>query len=107
LDIFDDGTGRLFEMHVEACRGRLIEPPHYRGAQACAIAFADRNIATMREVQWPVWCADLQLAGTRIEAGAPVCTIRAAADDASTARRLVEERRRALLQMVYEPELAA
>jgi uncharacterized protein len=107
LDIFDDGRGRLFEMHVEACRGRLIEPPHSRAAQACAIAFADRNIETMPGVQWPVWCADLQPAGTRIEAGAPVCTIRAAADNASTARRLVEERRRALLQMVYEPELAA
>jgi uncharacterized protein len=107
LDIFDDGTGRLFDMHIEACRGRLIEPPHYRGAQACVIAFAEEDIETMPDVQWPAWCADLQSAGTRVEPGAPVCTIRAAADDASTARRLVEERRRALLQRVHEPELTA
>jgi predicted ATP-grasp superfamily ATP-dependent carboligase len=107
LDIFDDGTGRLFEMQVEACRGRLIEPPHHHAAQACVIAFAASDIETMPDLRWPAWCADLQSAGTRVEAGAPVCTIRAAADDAPTARRLVEERRRALLQRVHEPELAA
>ena len=94
-------------MHMEACRGRLIEPPHYRGAQASVIAFAEQDIETMPDLQWPAWCADLQSAGTRVEAGAPVCTIRAAADDAPTARRLVEERRRALLKRVDEPELAA
>jgi predicted ATP-grasp superfamily ATP-dependent carboligase len=107
LDIFDDGTGRLFEMHIEACRGCLIEPPHYRGAQASVIAFAGADIKSMPDMQWPDWCADLQPSGTRIEAGAPVCTIRATADDAPTARRLVEERRRALLQRVHEPEFAA
>ena len=107
LDIFDDGSGRSFEMHVQACRGRLIELPQYRAAQACAIAFAERDIASMPHVQWPDWCADLQRAGTRIQAGAPVCTIHAAAADPETARHLVEERRRTLLQTVHEPELAA
>jgi predicted ATP-grasp superfamily ATP-dependent carboligase len=107
LNIFDDGSGRLFEMHVQACRGRLIEPPQFRAARACSIAFADRDIASMPHMQWPDWCADLQRAGTRIEAGAPVCTIHAAAADPKTARHLVEERRRTLLQIVHEPELAA
>jgi predicted ATP-grasp superfamily ATP-dependent carboligase len=107
LDIFDDGTGRLFEMHVEACRGRLIEPPHQRGAQACVIAFAARDIESMPDLRWPDWCADLQAPGTPIEGGAPVCTIRAAAASSATARRLVEQRRRALLQMVQQRELAA
>jgi predicted ATP-grasp superfamily ATP-dependent carboligase len=107
LDIFDDGCGWLFEMHVQACCGRLIEPPHYRGAQACAIAFVEHDIDRMPEIRWPDWCADLQGAGTRVEAGAPVCTIRAAADDADTARCMVEDRRRRLLQMVHEPELAS
>jgi uncharacterized protein len=107
LDIFDDGRGQLFEMHVQACAGRLIERPHYRCAQACAIAFAERDIETMPHMRWPDWCADLQSAGTRVEAGAPVCTIRAGADDPDTARHLVERRRRALLQMLHEPELAA
>jgi uncharacterized protein len=107
LDIFDEGRGRLFEMHVQACGGRLIEPPHYRCAQACAIAFAEREIETMPHMRWPDWCADLQAGGTRVEAGAPVCTIHATADSPGTARRLVEHRRRALLQMVHEPEFAA
>jgi predicted ATP-grasp superfamily ATP-dependent carboligase len=107
LDIFDDGCGRLFEMHVEACGGSLIDPPNYRGAQACAIAFAESDIETMPDIRWPDWCADLQAGGTPVEAGAPICTIRAAADDPDTARRLVEHRRRALLQMVHEPEFAA
>ncbi|MBV9393059.1 MAG: ATP-grasp domain-containing protein [Methylobacteriaceae bacterium] len=107
LDIFDDGRGRLFEMHVQACGGRLIDPPHYRCAQACVIALAERDIDTMPHMRWPDWCADLQAGGTRVEAGAPVCTIRAAADDPDTARRLVEHRWRALLQMVHQPELAS
>jgi predicted ATP-grasp superfamily ATP-dependent carboligase len=107
LDIFDDGTGRIFEMHMEACRGRLIEPPHHHSARACAIAFADEDIAHMPNLQWPDWCADLQVAGSRVEAGGPICTIRAAADDPAQARRLVEHRRRALLQMVHRRELAA
>jgi predicted ATP-grasp superfamily ATP-dependent carboligase len=107
LDIFDDGSGRLFAMHVEACHGRLMEPPRYRSAQSCAIAFAERDIETMPDIDWPDWCADLQSAGTRVGAGSPLCTIRAAANDPDTARRLVEERRRALLRMVHEPELAA
>jgi predicted ATP-grasp superfamily ATP-dependent carboligase len=107
LDIFDDGAGRLFEMHVEACRGRLLEPPRYRCARACAIAFAQQDIEHMPDLRWPDWCADLQAPGTPIEAGAPVCTIRAAADNPESARRLVEDRRRALLQNIREPELAA
>jgi predicted ATP-grasp superfamily ATP-dependent carboligase len=107
LDVFDDGSGQLFAMHIEACRGRLIEPPGYRSAQSCAIAFAERDIDSMPDIDWPGWCADLQGAGTRVEAGSPVCTIRATANDPETARRLVEERRRALLRMVHEPELAA
>jgi predicted ATP-grasp superfamily ATP-dependent carboligase len=107
LDIFDDGRGRLFDLHVQASGGRLIDPPRYRCAQACAIAFAEGDIESMPDMRWPDWCADLQARGTRVEAGAPICTIRAAADDREAARRLVEHRRRALLQMVHEPELAA
>jgi predicted ATP-grasp superfamily ATP-dependent carboligase len=61
----------------------------------------------MPDMRWPDWCADLQARGTRVEAGAPICTIRAAADDSEMARRLVEHRRCAVLQMVREPELAA
>lgn len=107
LDIFDDGRGALFEMHIEACRGHLLEPPRYRGAQASVLAFAERDIESMPDMQWPDWCADLQRAGTRVETGGPVCTIRAAADDAVSARRLAEERRRAILQRLHESELAA
>jgi predicted ATP-grasp superfamily ATP-dependent carboligase len=106
LDIFDDGSGRLFESHVRACNGSLLEPRHYRGAQACAIAFAERGIESMPEMRWPDWCADLQAAGTRVERGSPICTIRAHADTPEDARHLVEERRRTLLQMVDEPEFA-
>jgi predicted ATP-grasp superfamily ATP-dependent carboligase len=107
LDIFDGGTGRLFEMHVQACRGHLIDPPHYHGAQAAVIAFAERDIESMPDIRWPDWCVDLQAPGTRVEKGSPVCTIRAAAEDPDTARPLVEHRRRALLQMISEPAFAA
>jgi predicted ATP-grasp superfamily ATP-dependent carboligase len=107
LDIFDEGSGALFAMHVAACRGDLIAPPRKTHAQACVIAFAERDIACMPAIDWPDWCADLQAPGTHVEAESPVCTIRAAAADAEAARRLVEERRRALLDVVHERELAA
>lgn len=107
LDIFDDGSGRLFEMHIQACRGRLLDSPTYTAAQASVIAFAERVIYSMPDVSWPDWCADLQSPGTRVEAGAPVCTIRAAAGTVEAARDLVEQRRDALLRMVCAQELAA
>jgi predicted ATP-grasp superfamily ATP-dependent carboligase len=107
LDVFDGGSGGLFAMHMAACKGRLIAPPVNTQAQACVIAFAERDIAIMPDIDWPDWCADLQPPGTHVEAESPVCTIRAAAADANTARCLVEERRRALLDKVHERELVA
>lgn len=107
LDIFDDGSGRLFEMHVQACRGRLLAAPLYQGAEAVVIAFAETDIEAMPDIRWPTWCADLQPPRTRVEAGSPVCTIRAVADHSESARRLVEHRRCVLMQMLREPELAA
>ncbi|MBV8850481.1 MAG: hypothetical protein JOZ16_12965, partial [Methylobacteriaceae bacterium] len=107
LDIFDDGSGRLFEMHVQACRGRLIAPPAVQGAKAAVIAFAEKDIEDMPAIDWPDWCADLQPAGTRVGTGSPVCTIRAAAENPEAARHLVEHRLRTILQRIHQPELAA
>ncbi len=93
LDIFDDGNGRLFNLHIEACRGRLpTEKPVFPGAAAAAIVYARRDLPSMPEFQWPDWTADRQSPGTAIAAGAPICTVLARGNDPAEARRLVRER---------------
>ena len=91
LDIFDDG--RLFELHVAACRGRLpARKPALTGAAATAVVYARREVASVPDFDWPDWTADRQLPGTSVGAGAPLCTVLARADGAAEARRLVDER---------------
>ena len=93
LDIFDEVSAPLFSMHVEACRGSLPErAPRYGGAAAAAILYATRRVESFPRLDWPEWTADRQRAGTRIEVGEPICTVRAKARTRSLARARVEER---------------
>ena len=98
LDIFQTGSGSLFELHMQACRGQLpTAPPEYAGAAAARIVYARRAIPSVPEIAWPEWTADRQRPGTSVHAGAPVCTVLAQADDPQAARRLVAERGEAIL----------
>lgn len=93
LDIFDDEKGSLFNLHLEACRGRLpTEKPLFQGAAAAAIVYARRDLPRMPEFDWPDWTADRQPPGTAIATGAPICTVLARGNHPAEARRLVMER---------------
>jgi predicted ATP-grasp superfamily ATP-dependent carboligase len=97
LDIFHSAEPSLFAMHVEACRGRLpSRRPEFVGAAAARIVYASRDVERVPEFDWPEWAADRQPSGTSVARQAPLCTVLAEADTAAEARRLVEERGRAI-----------
>jgi uncharacterized protein len=90
MDIFRPAEGSLLGLHVEACLGRLpAQPPKFSDADAAAIVYAERAIAKMPAMGWPEWAADRQRPDTSVLADAPLCTVRATADTAEEARRLV------------------
>jgi predicted ATP-grasp superfamily ATP-dependent carboligase len=100
LDLFDQAAQPLFALHVDACRGVLpARPPRWRGAAAAATVYATRRIAEMPKLDWPAWCADRQSAGSRVEAGAPICTVLAKASSSVRARALIETRVATVLAM--------
>ena len=104
LDIFHPQRGSLFLLHVEACRGRLPEEmPGFAGAEAAQIVYAARTLARIPDFDWPDWTADRQPPGTRVEAGAPLCTVLANAHSCEQARRLVQERA-GLIRAALGPE---
>lgn len=106
LDLFDSRSAPLFALHIDACRGFLPEhSPRWRGAASAATVYATHTIRAMPRLRWPAWCADRQNAGTRVEGGAPICTVRARASSARRARSLAEKRVLAVLSMVEGSEI--
>lgn len=89
LDIFDrDPRAPLFELHRQACLGRL--PQSWRGparASACAIVYAGSPILMPTTQRWPRWTADRPAPGTRIGKDEPLCTVMASGRNPAEARR--------------------
>ncbi len=77
-----------------------ILPPVALGARAHAVCYAPDAIALPNSLDWPDWVADRPLAGARVPAHAPLCTVRAQAADAPRARALLAERMNALWRML-------
>ncbi len=99
LDLFEPEDGSLFAAHLDACAGRLRAPPAPADARAATIVYATHDIVAVPALDWPAWTTDRPHAGTAIPAGAPLCTVHAAAATASDARRLVDERHAAILSL--------
>lgn len=99
LDIFDQaGERSLFALHLRACEGELPEScPPMPYATAMAVVYAERPCAVPVELEWPDWVVDRPAPGAVMEAGAPVCTVLAAAPDAASVRALVDRRATAVL----------
>ncbi len=72
------------------------EPLIFTTACATAIAYAPCDLASMPELDWPVWCMDRQKPGTYLRNGDPVCTVLAEAAEPEAARAIVGERLAAL-----------
>lgn len=99
LELFDgEGEGSLISLHLAACCGVLdhpYKPPSL--AKAMAVVYADRLLAVPYVPSWPEWVHDRPRPGARLEGGAPVCTVTAAAADPLEAEALVRERARWVL----------
>lgn len=94
----------LFALHVDACGGSLpARAPRYRDAMAGAIVYAERDIAAAPALDWPDWTSDRPVAGSRIEANQPLCSVFARAATAAEARALVEQRSAKIHALVREP----
>ncbi len=92
--------GGLFTVHVDACRGRL---PVRTGAQENTIAavrvlYAPHALRIPRP--WPCWSRDWPATGTRVCAGAPICTVHAAGCEPGAVTRLLDTRCQKLLALL-------
>ncbi len=105
LDIHPDERGQLFRQHVAACAGTLpdetaAEPA---GAAGAAVVYAPHPLRVPAGFAWPDWSADRQMPDSVVPRHAPLCTVRAEAADAETARALLDERTRTILEMMTVP----
>ncbi len=93
LDVLDRSPVPLFAAHLAAAGGRL---PEHRtvgpGAAATEILYAGTEIPAVPVLDWPDWAMDRPPAGSRVEAEAPICTVRAEGPDAGAARQAVARR---------------
>jgi len=100
LDIFDGLGGlSLWQLHLDAVAGRLPSISHDAPAEtrAAAVIYASDRIVIPPAMTWPAWTADRGTAGTVIDRGEPVCTVRARAATAIAARAHAERRGARLL----------
>jgi len=87
----------LLRAHVAALRGVLPEAmAHATGVRGCETVFARRpcRIGAAQADEWAAapHCHDLPAAGSRVAAGAPICTVSAQAADARAVECLLAER---------------
>lgn len=95
------GGPLLFPLHAAACGGALPAAPmawQARGVVGKAVVFARRGITVHRLGEPSIELADLPRPGQRIERGHPICTVFAAAPDASRCVRLLADRARRIYQ---------
>lgn len=104
LDIFDRGATPLLRLHLEAVReGRLPSRAlTFQDAMASAIVYAERGGPAPAGTDWPAWVADRPKPSEWIDKNRPICTVSARAGTAAGARRLVEARRRRVLQLFQD-----
>jgi uncharacterized protein len=92
-EILDRRSTPLLMRHIEACLGRLGPPePAPSGAAASEILYARRALASVPPIAWPEFVMDRPPPGSRVAAGAPICTVRAEAATAAGARELLRVR---------------
>lgn len=93
----------LFDLHVDACMGQLPKRlPRPEGSMTVAVIYAKARTAIHADFAWPEWCADLPWADSVIEAGEPICTVRAEGPDAASARYQALGRRQEILERLAQ-----
>ncbi|WP_018410738.1 ATP-grasp domain-containing protein [Methyloversatilis thermotolerans] len=93
--------GGLFAAHIAACTGRLdpVPPSRRCGRRGLRVVYAERETDIPAAAGWPTGTTDLPAAGSRIAAGAPICTVYAAGEDNESIRAGLDRHERAVLYM--------
>jgi predicted ATP-grasp superfamily ATP-dependent carboligase len=94
FELYDpDYPHGLFDWHLRACQGELPDRPATRRAiRAHAVVHASAAGRTGPWFDFPDWCRDIPVPGTRFSPGDPICTVHAAATDADRAMALLRRR---------------
>jgi uncharacterized protein len=94
VELYDpDYPEGLFAAHLEACSGRLPLAQAAPGAsRAHAIVHAEVAWETPESFEFPAWCHDIPIPGTRVAPGDPICTVRLEAETPANAATLARAR---------------
>jgi predicted ATP-grasp superfamily ATP-dependent carboligase len=105
MALYDADFARgLLQAHLDACgAGSLPAPRVTRGVRGARIVFAGAagciDARTCAQLAAMPWCHDVPCAGTRFEAGDPLCSVSAAGDDVDTVRARLAARARQLREL--------
>ena len=90
FDLYQSGLCNLFDLHVQACGGKLLDCSAIPAvSKARHVVYAPHDLLMGDNVAWPEWMADIPVAHSVIAKDNPVCTVLAEATDASLARAMV------------------
>jgi predicted ATP-grasp superfamily ATP-dependent carboligase len=95
VELYDsDYPSGLFRWHLRACLGELPSAAATpRTTRAHTVVYATGPCQVGAGVNFPRWCRDVPMPGTRFERGDPVCSIHAAGADETFALALLQRRR--------------
>lgn len=102
-----DVGNHLLQAHIQACMGHLpetyTEDEWLRGS---LIVYADRGFI-MPVLDWPIWISDRPLPGTEINAGEPVCSLKARAGTHAGIKELLDHRQSTFQHLLESARHAA
>lgn len=96
FDLYDDSD--LMDLHIQASQvAKLQLCQRSQSAKAHAIMYANSVIVIPSDFAWPAWVVDIPQPALQQQemiflAGEPICTVLAKAENADTAKQLVQER---------------
>lgn len=93
LALYKANRGNLFDAHVAACLGKLVEWPVVdTQSRAMQVIYAEQIAKVPVAMDWPEWVCDIPQPNSVIPSGAPICTVTAQARTAKLAKQKVLER---------------
>ncbi|MBS1213217.1 MAG: uncharacterized protein H6R26_1834, partial [Proteobacteria bacterium] len=106
MTLYDaDYRNGLLAAHIAACRGSLSMGGAQSGpVRAFAIVRARCTVRIDSPVAWPDWCADRPCRGSVIEAGEPLSSVRAEAQDRHATEALLRDRTAQILARFEKPQ---
>ena len=92
LDLYENTDGDLFSAHIAACLGLPVVMPVLKlSSNAHHVIYANEGCVVPVNMGWPDYVLDRPVAGSIIEAGQPLCTVFARAENAEAAQQVVVE----------------